>query len=88
MIPEADQDIRLHFEDTEAVACWRIGVCVEASWAMRPDWSSQGNVMVFFTQVNALTVSLAVPLIVLDWSIRRLERMCRKTAANAVDMLE
>ena len=51
--------------------------------------------MVLLTHGNAPTESLPVPLIFLDWSSRRPERMCRsslpaeaQSAANAVDMLD
>ena len=62
---------------------------------MRPDGSRHGGILVCLVHAEALLVSLAVPLIFLDWSNRKLERMCRWTlsagaqsAANAMDMQE
>ena len=75
---EMNKDFFLHFEDIGAVACWQIGVYTGASWATRSDGSCQGGIMVFLIHAKIPTEYFAVPLIVLHWSSRRLERMCRR----------
>ena len=72
----------------------RLGVYTDASWASRPDSSSQGGYYVFVMDQGGLDGE-ARPLICLDWGSRKLPRVCRSSlsaeaqaCANAVDRLE
>ena len=69
-------------------------MCTDASWATRPDRSTQGGTEISLTSVNPLIESLAVPLIFLKMRSCRRQRVRRlslsveaRSAANAVDML-
>lgn len=73
---------------------FRLGVYTDASWASRPDSSSQGGYYVFVLDQGGLDGE-ARPLICLDWGSRKLPRVCRSSlsaeaqaCANAVDRLE
>ena len=72
----------------------RLGVYTDASWASRPDFSSQGGYYVFVMDQGGLDGE-ARPLICLDWGSRKPPRVCRSSlsaeaqaCANTMDRLE
>ena len=73
---------------------FRLGVYTDASWASRPDSSSQGGYYVFLFDQGGMD-GQARPLMCLDWGSRKLPRVCRSSlsaesqaCATAVDRLE
>ena len=88
-------DIKLIFECLPRLPQWRIGCYSDASWASRPDGSSQGGYLVFVAGPEDFSSGKTMVLNILDWSSRKLDRKCRSSlaaeaqaAANAVDALE
>ena len=62
---------------------------------MRPDGSSQGGYVIFVASQEEIDSAKPFRLTVVDWSSRRLQRVCRSSlaaetqaAATAVDELE
>ena len=73
----------------------RFGMYCDASWATRPDGSSQGGWLIFVTNSEELNGNKPFPLTVIDWASKRLTRVCRsslaaeaQTMAMAIDSLE
>ena len=70
------------------------GVYSDAAWAVRPDGSSQGGMIVFIATESEMESEEPFPLTVVNWASKKLPRMCRSSlsaetqaAANAVDEL-
>ena len=90
----ADAPLRFH-KLCHSIDSMRIGEYTDASWGSRPDGTSQGGVAIFLISEECLRAGSACPLVILDWSSKKLVRMCRsslsaeaQSAANAIDMLE
>ena len=73
----------------------RFGVYTDASWATRPDGSYQGGWIIFVGTEEEFHGSKPFPLTVLDWSSKKLTRICRsslaaeaQTMCAAIDSLE
>jgi len=73
----------------------RFGMYCDASWATRPDGSSQGGWLIFVANTDEINNGKPFPLTVIDWASKRLTRVCRsslaaeaQTLAMAVDSLE
>ena len=73
----------------------RFGIYSDASWCTRPDGSSQGGWITFVATEAEIGGSKPFPLTVIDWSSRKLTRVCRsslsaeaQTLAAAIDSLE
>ena len=82
---------RAHGEDGQI----RFGCYTDASWATRPDGSSQGGWLVFIASENEMNSNKPFPLTIVDWASRKLPRVCRsslsaeaQTMSSAVDNLE
>ena len=87
-------DIPLRFTGAADFSEVRIGAYTDASWALRPDGSSQGGFYVFVMDDVGLG-GAARPLVCLDWGSKKLPRVCRSSlsaeaqaAALAVDRME
>ena len=83
--------LRAHGEDGQI----RFGCYTDASWATRPDGSSQGGWLVFVASENEMNSNKPFPLTIIDWASRKLPRVCRsslsaeaQTMSSAVDNLE
>ena len=70
-------------------------VYTDAAWAVCPDGSSQDGMVIFVASKQETESGKLFPLTVLDWSSKRLTRVCRSSlsaetqaAANAVDELD
>eukprot|EP00913_Durusdinium_trenchii_P017657 g16596.t1 len=59
----------------------RIGVYCDAAWSVRPDGSSQGGMLMFLASHDELQGETPFPLTVIDWSSKKLVRMCRSSLA-------
>ena len=73
----------------------RISLYCDAAWSVRPDGSSQGGMLMFLSSQAELDSCEPFPLTILDWSSKKLVRMCRsslsaeaQSATIAVDELE
>ena len=73
----------------------RFGIYSDASWCTRPDGSSQGGWITFVATEAEIGGNKPFPLTVIDWSSRKLTRVCRsslsaeaQTLAAAIDSLE
>ena len=73
----------------------RIGVYCDAAWSVRPDGSSQGGMLMFLANADEVSGEHPFPLTVIDWSSKKLVRMCRsslsaeaQSATIAIDELE
>ena len=73
----------------------RFGMYCDATWATRPDGSSQGGWLIFVANTDEINNGKPFPLTVIDWASKRLTRVCRsslaaeaQTLAMAVDSLE
>ena len=73
----------------------RFGIYSDASWSTRPDGSSQGGWITFIATEAEIGGDKPFPLTVIDWSSRKLTRICRsslsaeaQTLAAAIDSLE
>ncbi len=55
----------------------RYGVYFDASFASRADLSSQGGYLLFAIPDSFLDSGKPVPLIVMDWSSKKLDRVAR-----------
>ena len=73
----------------------RYSAYCDAAWATRQDNSSQGGYLIFVANETELTQGKPMPLTIVDWASRKLQRMCRsslaaeaQSAAIAVDELE
>ena len=49
---KANPDLKLNYEDMPPLEKWRLGVYTDASWATRPDGSSQGGSLIFVEKMN------------------------------------
>ena len=83
--------IRAHGEGGQI----RFGCYTDASWATRPDGSSQGGWLVFIASEDEMNSNRPFPLTIVDWASRKLPRVCRsslsaeaQTMSSAVDNLE
>ena len=73
----------------------RIGAYTDAAWAVRPDGSSQGGLLLFISSAEELATGAPMPLTVVQWHSKKLVRICRSSlsaeaqaAAMAADELE
>ena len=73
----------------------RVSLYCDAAWSVRPDGSSQGGMMMFLSSQAELDSRDPFPLTIVDWSSKKLTRMCRsslsaeaQSATIAVDELE
>ena len=73
----------------------RFGFYSDASWSTRPDGSSQGGWLLFLASESQINGDQPFPLTVIDWSSRKLPRVCRSSLSaeaqimtTAVDNLE
>lgn len=73
----------------------RISLYCDAAWSVRPDGSSQGGMLMFLSSQAELDAGEPFPLTIIDWSSKKLVRMCRSSlsaeaqaATIAVDELE
>ena len=80
-----------HGELSEVV----FGAYTDAAWAVRADGSPQGGYVIFAASRGEVEADKPFKLTTLDWSSKRLTRVCRSSlaaetqaAANAVDELE
>ncbi|CAE7473994.1 unnamed protein product [Symbiodinium pilosum] len=71
------------------------GVYTDAAWAVCPDGSLQDRMVIFVASRQEVESGKPFPLTVLDWSSKKLTRVCRSSfsaetqaAANAVDELD
>eukprot|EP00435_Cladocopium_sp_Y103_P013907 s4786_g3.t1 len=88
-------DIHLHIRAHGRLEELRFGIYSDASWSTRPDGSSQGGWLVFVATEEEINGSKPFPLTILDWTSRKLPRVCRsclsaevQTLSGAVDNLE
>jgi hypothetical protein len=92
---KANADCGLRFTYMGPMDQLRIGCYWDASWATRPDGTSQGGYIIFLTNQESIDTGKPVPLVVLDYASKKLVRICRSSlsgeaqaAALAIDNLE
>ena len=59
----------------------------DASWATRPDGSSQGGRLIFVANSDELNSVKPFPLTVIDWASKRLTRVCRSSLSAEAQAL-
>ena len=79
-------DVGLRFNDicNGDVSKLRIGCYFDAAWAVRPDASSQGGYIVFAINEERIQDGKPTPLVILDWSSKKLPRKARSSLAPQV----
>ena len=79
-------DVGLRFNDicNGDVSKLRIGCYFDAAWAVRPDASSQGGYIVFAINEERIQDGKPTPLVILDWSSKKLPRKARSSLAAEV----
>ena len=93
---KASADVGLTFDAVaDRLGDVRLGIYWDASWATRPDGSSQGGYMIFLTTDEAITDGYPMPLVVIDWASKKLPGVSRsslsseaQSGATAIDALE
>ena len=93
---KASADVGLTFDAiADRLGEVRIGIYWDASWATRPDGSSQGGYMIFLTTDEAIKDGYPMPLVVIDWASKKLPRVSRialsseaQSGATAIDAFE
>ena len=92
---EVSKDHQLYMRGSCAFSELCIGAYTDAAWAVRPDGSSQGGLLVFICSHQELESGSMMPLNVFYWKSHKLARICRSSlsseaqaAAIAVDELE
>ena len=79
-------DVGLRFNDICGgdVSKMRIGCYFDAAWAVRPDASSQGGYIIFAIDEARIQDGKPTPLVILDWSSKKLPRKARSSLAAEV----
>ena len=92
---EVSKDHQLYMRGSCAFSELRIGAYTDAAWAVRPDGSSQGGLLVFICSHQELESGSMTPLNVFYWKSHKLARFCRSSLSSeaqaaviAVDELE
>ena len=94
-LKEVGKDFKLQIHRHCDVSELRFGVYSDAAWAVRPDTTSQGGYLVFAASRQEIEEGLAMKLSIVDWSSKKLARVCRSSlsseaqaATAAIDTLE
>ena len=88
------KEYKMTFHAHGDLSSLRIGAYTDAAWAVRPDGTSQGGLLVFLCNHEELSSEKPMPLTILRWQSKKLQRICRffsaeaQAAAAAVDELE
>ena len=89
------KDYKMTFHAHGDISSLCIGAYTDAAWAVRPDGTSQGGLLVFLCNHEELSSEKPMPLTILQWQSKKLQRICRSSlsaeaqaAAAAVDELE
>ena len=92
---DVGKDYKLQIHNHGSLESLRFAVYADAAWAVRPDDTSQGGYIIFIASKEEINEGRAMKLSVLDWSSRKLARVCRsslaaeaQSASVAVDALE
>ena len=92
---EAAQQHLFRIRSHGSLADLCLGAYTDASWAVRPDGSSQGGMVIFACNHQEIESDQLMALTILHWSSKKLARVCRSSlsaeaqaAAMTVDELE
>ncbi|CAK0813777.1 unnamed protein product, partial [Prorocentrum cordatum] len=91
---KANADVGLHFSFYEPWSAMRIGTYSDASWASRPDGSSQDGYQIFIGPAEELERGTPTQIVAMEWASKKSQSLCRSSlsagaqaAALGVDSL-
>ncbi|CAK0890715.1 unnamed protein product, partial [Prorocentrum cordatum] len=76
---KANADVGLYFGFDKPWSELRVGGCSDASWASRPDGSSQGGYQIFVGPEDELNAGTPTPFVAMEWAPKKLARLCRSS---------
>ena len=78
---EISKDFKLRIRAHGPLESLRLGAYSDASWAARPDGSSQGGMLIFACSQEELDSGMPMPLTIMAWHSKKLPRICRSSLA-------
>ncbi|CAK0823245.1 unnamed protein product [Prorocentrum cordatum] len=76
---KANADVGLYFGFDRPWSKLRVGGYSDASWASRPDGSSQGGYQIFVGPEDELNAGTPTPFVAMEWASKKLVRLCRSS---------
>ncbi|CAK0856800.1 unnamed protein product [Prorocentrum cordatum] len=76
---KANADVGLYFGFDRPWSELRVGGYSDASWASRPDGSSQGGYQIFVGPEDELNAGTPTPFVAMEWASKKLARLCRSS---------
>ncbi|CAK0898302.1 unnamed protein product, partial [Prorocentrum cordatum] len=76
---KANADVGLCFGFDRPWSELRVGGYSDASWASRPDGSSQGGYQIFVGPEGELNAGTPTPFVAMEWASKKLVRLCRSS---------
>ena len=76
---ETSREFKYRIRDHGPFDSLRIGAYSDASWAARPDGSSQGGMLIFLCSQSELDDGKPMPLTMVNWHSKKLPRICRSS---------
>ncbi|CAK0791252.1 unnamed protein product [Prorocentrum cordatum] len=76
---KANADVGLYFGFDRPWSELRVGGYSDASWASRPDGSSQGGYQIFVGPEDELNAGAPTPFVAMEWASKKLVRLCKSS---------